>query len=411
MKSLILLTLTASLSLANNWPQWRGPDRNNHAAAGAKPVTEWSAEKNIRWKTPIPGRGHSTPIVIGDRLYLTTADQGKNTQSLIAVQRADGKILWNKVIHEGGFPEELHNENSAASATAQWDGTNVLVVFENDKKIKATAVSPKGEIAWSKTVGDYLPEYHFGYGSTPVLHKNSLIVVIGTGKGGAISALDTKTGDLVWQTPRAGHDYWATPVVAKVAGKEQLLISGTGKFSSYNPDTGKLLWEAPLEPQSTCGTIVWNDDMVFASGGFPGSQTAGVKADGSGEVVWTNRERCYEQSLLAHKGLVYAVTDKGIAHCWDAKTGEEKWSERVGRGGVMASPLAVGDLIYASIKDGSTVIFKAGDKGFEQVAKNQLGDDIYASPVVVGNELFLRAGTVKEGDREEFLYCIGEPSN
>ncbi len=408
MKILLVLTFTASLTFANDWPQWRGPDRNNHAAADAKPVTEWSSEKNVRWKTDIPGRGHSSPIVVGKSLYLTTADKEKSTQSLIALNRADGEILWEKIIHQGGFPSELHQENSAASATAQWDGTNVLVVFENDQKIKVTAVSPKGEIVWTKTLGDYLPSFHFGYGSTPVLYKENLIVVIGTVTNGSLLSLKTKEGEIAWTTPRSGHDYWATPVVATVAGKEQLLISGTGKFSSYSPDTGKLLWEAPLEPQSTCGTIVWHDDMVFASGGYPNNQTAGVKADGSGEVVWTNRERCYEQSLLSHKGLIYAVTDKGFAHCWDAKTGEEKWAERVGRGGVMASPLAVGDNIYATLKDGSTVIFKAGAQGYQEVAKNQLGTDTYASPVALDKELFLRVGIVTQGDRQEVLYSLGQ---
>ena len=192
MKILLVLTFTASLTFANDWPQWRGPDRNNHAASDARPVTEWSSEKNVRWKTAIPGRGHSSPIVVGENIYLTTADKEKNTQSLIALNRADGEILWEKIIHQGGFPSELHQENSAASATAQWDGTNVLVVFENDQKIKVTAVSPKGEIVWTKTLGDYLPSFHFGYGSTPVFYKENLIVVIGTVTNGSLISLKTK---------------------------------------------------------------------------------------------------------------------------------------------------------------------------------------------------------------------------
>jgi outer membrane protein assembly factor BamB len=411
MKRLTLLLLTAASAFATDWPQWRGPDVNNHASASAKPVTKWSADKNVRWKTAIPGRGHSTPIVVGDRLYLTTANRDKATQSLSALDRASGKILWNKVVHQGGFPSELHKENSAASASAQWDGTNILVVFQNEGKIKVTAITPKGDQAWTKTVGDYTPKFPFGYGSTPVLYQKNLIVVVGTEEGGFMTSLNTATGDETWRIKRDGHDYWATPVVAKIAGKEQLLISGTGKISSYDPSSGKLFWEAPLTPQSTCGTIVWTDDMVFASGGYPKNQTAGIMADGSGKVVWKNLECCYEQSLLSYRGYIYAITDKGFAHCWDAKTGEEKWSERVGRGGVMASPLAVGDHIYASLKDGSTVIFKAGPGGYQELAKNQLGDDTYASPVAVDNELFLRVGLVEQGNRQEILYCLQNPSN
>ncbi|YCM45077.1 PQQ-binding-like beta-propeller repeat protein [Verrucomicrobiaceae bacterium 227] len=411
MKILILALLSASPALATDWPQWRGPEVNNHAAASAKPVTEWSADKNVRWKTPIPGRGHSTPIVVGDRLYLTTSEKEKSTQSLLALDRKSGKVIWNKIIHKGGFPVNLHKENSAASQTAQWDGSNILVVFENDKKIKTTAVTPKGEIVWTKTVGDYLPSFHFGYGSTPVLYNKDLIVVVGTIEGGFITSLNTADGNESWRIKRNGHDYWATPVVAKIAGKEQLLISGTGKISSYDPSNGKLFWEAPLAPQSTCGTVVWTDDMVFGSGGYPKNETAGIMADGSKKVVWRNRERCYEQSLLSYRDHIYAITDKGFAHCWDAKTGEEKWRERVGRGGVMASPLAVGDHIYATLKDGSTVIFKAGPAGYQEVAKNQLGDDTYATPVAVDNELFLRVGFVERGNRQEVLYSLVDSSN
>lgn len=409
MKTLAFSLLLATNALATDWPQWRGPEKNNHAPADAKPVTEWSAEKNVRWKTPIPGRGHSTPIFVDEKIYLTTADLEKNTQSLVSLDRKTGKILWEKVVHQGGFPEEIHRENSPASQTAQWDGANILVVFQNDQKIKVTAVAPSGELVWTKTAGDYLPSFPFGYGSTPVLYQDSLIVVVGTEKGGFITSLKTKDGQKNWTIPREGHDYWATPVIAEVSGKEQLLISGINKFSSYDPETGKLYWETQAGSKSMCGTIVWTDDMVFASGGFPEKQTTGVMADGSGKIVWENTIQCYEQSLLSHRGLIYAIADDGRAHCWDAKTGEKKWSEKIGRRGVMASPLAVGDHVYATLKDGTTVIFKAGAT-FEKIAENQLGSDTYATPVALDNELFLRVGFVDQGDRQEFLYCVAETS-
>lgn len=405
MKAVLLLTLIFSSFASADWPQWRGPEVNNHAPASATPVTEWSAEKNVRWKTPIPGRGHSTPIVVGRQIYLTTGDKEKGTQSLLSIDRATGKILWEKIIHKGGFPAQLHRENSPASQTAQWDGKNIIVVFENDKKIKVTAVSPQGEIIWSKVAGDYLPSYQFGYGSTPVLHKGSLIIVIGTKESGTITSLKSHNGEKNWTVTRKGHDYWATPVVATVAGKEQLLISGTNRFSSLDPATGELNWETQAGSKSMCGTIVWHDDMIFASGGFPEKGTTAVKADGSGKVIWKNIVQCYEQSLLSHKGLIYAIADDGRAHCWDAKTGEKKWSERIGRRGVMASPLAVGDQIYATLKNGSTVILKAGPT-FQKIAVNQLGSDTYASPVALDQELFLRIGQTSRGQRQEFLFCL-----
>ncbi len=406
MKAFLFLTLTSS-ALATDWPQWRGPEVNNHAPADAQPVTEWSAEKNVRWKTPIPGRGHSTPIIVADKIYLTTGDAEKGTQSLLAFDRKSGKQLWEKTIHQSGYPQHLHKENSPASQTAQWDGSNILVVFENDQKVKVTAVSPSGEIVWSKVAGDYNPSYQFGYGSTPVLYKDSLIVNVGTEKGGLITSLKTKDGEANWTIDRKGHDYWATPVVATVAGKEQFLISGLNKFSSFDPATGKLNWETEAGAKSMCGTIVWHDDMIFASGGFPERGTTAVMADGSGKVVWKNIVQCYEQSLLSHQGLIYAIADDGRAHCWDAKTGEKKWSKKIGRRGVMASPLAVGDHIYATLKNGNTVILKAGPT-FQIIAENQLGTDTYASPVALDKELFLRVGKTDKGERQEFLYCLSK---
>ena len=405
MKLLIMPFLLLPLCAAD-WPQWRGPNQNNHAHDEAKPPIEWSEDKNVSWKTAIPGRGHSTPIFVEGKIYLTTAEKNKSTQSLLCLNRKTGKVIWSKVVHEGGFPTQLHSENSPASASPQWDGQNILVTFQNDKKIKVTAVSPNGKISWSKVVGNYLPSYKFGFGSTPILYKNNLIVVIGTEEGGFLTALKSSDGKEVWKTPRAGHDYWATPAIATVAGREQLLISGINKFSSYEPATGKLNWEAEAGAKSMCGTIVWTDDMIFASGGFPEKETAGMKADGTGIKVWQNKIVCYEQSLLSHNNLIYAIADDGRAYCWQAKTGEKMWSEKIGRRGVMASPLAVGNKIYATLKNGTTVIFKASGDRFQKVAENKLGDDTYASPVALDNQLFLRVGKVDRGKRQEFLYCL-----
>lgn len=407
MKILLFFVFTLN-ALATDWPGWRGPNRDNKAAASAKPVTEWGENKNVRWKTPVPGRGHSTPVVIGDRIYLTTAEMEKQTQSLISFDRKTGKVIWQKVIHKGNLPRDSHRENSRASSTPSWDGKHLLTTFENDGQIKVSAVTPDGNVVWAKAVGPYDSKRPFGYGATPVLHNGLLIVPVETTDDGFIVALESKGGKERWRTSRTGYENWATPVVAKVAGKEQLLISGLGKITSFDPSSGKQFWDAPLEPLATCGTVVWTDDMVFASGGYPSNQTAGIMADGSGKVVWKNRERSYEQSLLSHDGLIYAVTDKGVAFCWDAKTGKEKWEERVGRGGVMASPLLVGDLIYATIKNGSTVIYKANGDRFEKVAENKLGTDTYATPVAVDDELFMRVGFSKQGDRREYLYCLGE---
>jgi len=172
--------------------------------------------------------------------------------------------------------------------------------------------------------------------------------------------------------------------------------------------TGKKSWAGPLVPLSTCGTVVWTDDAVFASGGYPGNETVGIKADGSGEVLWRNKERCYEQSLFSHAGYIYAVTDKGVGFCWRATDGKEMWKERLGRGGVMASPTFANNMIFSTIKTGVTIVYKATHEGFQKVAENKLGDDTYATPVILDDGIFIRPGFVDRGKRQEFLYKLGK---
>ena len=330
------------------------------------------------------------------------------TQSLVALDRKGGKILWQKEIHKGGLPDKIHRENTHASLTPVWDGERVITLFHNRAKLQLTAVSPEGKIVWDKLIGDYLPDRDFGYGSTPAYHKGHIFVISDYEPKGYLVAFETKTGKEKWRAPRNTMASWSTPVVAKVAGKDQLLISGQEKVISHDPVDGNILWEAPHISKSTCGTIVWNKDSVFASGGFPKNQTAGYAADGSGKVLWQNKERVYEQSMLCLDSEVYAVTDKGFAFCWDAKTGEERWSQRLGRGGVMASPTYANGLIFATIKNGETTVFKATPDKFVEVAKNQLGDDTYASPVIVDDQIFMRVGFRKEDQRREVLYCLGK---
>ncbi|MGJ8694720.1 MAG: PQQ-binding-like beta-propeller repeat protein [Verrucomicrobiaceae bacterium] len=404
-----LLTLFLALqATASDWPQWRGPTMDNHAAADAAPVTEWSPDKNVLWKTDLPGLGHSTPIVVGAQIFLTTGDTEKGTQSLISINRASGKIQWTKALATGGLPPKIHRENSHASSSPAWDGRHVITTFYNNGQILVSAVSPAGDLVWSKTVGSYHSGYPFGYGASPLIYKGTVIVVSDQEKEGYLVALDSQTGEEKWRTPRNPGDNWASPIIARTSGKDQLIIAGQLKIHSYDPSNGKLLWEAPHISQATCGTAVWTDDAVFASGGFPKNETKGVKSDGSGQKLWSNNERAYEQSMLAHGGYIYSVTDQGFAHCWRASDGEEMWKERLGRGGVMASPAFANGHIYAPIKNGTTTVFKATHEGFQKVAVNKLGDDTYASPVLVDKELFLRVGFSGEDGRREVLYSLGK---
>lgn len=242
---------------------------------------------------------------------------------------------------------------------------------------------------------------------SPILYGTTVIVAADYEKGGWIAAFDGKSGDEVWRTKRPFMLSFSSPVVADVAGREQLLISGCSLVASYDPQTGKPLWDVEATTMATCGTIVWDGDLIFASGGYPKPETVCIRADGSKEVLWTNSQKCYEQSMMAVDGYVYCLTDKGVAYCWRGSDGEEMWKERLS-GPVSASPVLVGDTIYQSNEGGTTFVFKANPERFEEVAVNRLGDESFASPAICGGRIYLRVADNSGNNRQEYLYCIGK---
>ncbi len=398
--------LSATLDVGD-WPEWRGPQSNGVAAADQDPPVEWSASKNVIWKTKVSGRGHSSPTVVGDRIFLATADEDNQKQGVIAFDRQTGEQLWITEISSGGFPKQ-HKKNTQATGTIACDGERVFVTFHSHQKITLAALSVEGKKLWSKAIGAFNPQlYEYGYAPSPILYGSTVIVAADYEQGGWLTALDRATGDEVWKTKRPSMLSFSSPVVANVAGREQLLISGCGLVASYDPKSGKSQWEVQATTMATCGTVVWDGDLVFASGGFPKPETVCVKADGSKEIVWTNSQMCYEQSMIVADGYVYCVTDKGVAYCWRGSDGQEMWKERL-RGPVSASPVLVGDTIYQSNEGGTTFVFKANPDQFEEVAVNRLGDESFASPAICGGRIYLRVADKSGSTRQEYLYCLGK---
>jgi len=391
-----------------DWPAWRGPQHNGYAAAGQKLPIKWSETQNVAWKADLPGRGHSSPIVVGDRIFLATADEKGQVQSLLALDRKTGASVWKTDINQGGFPPSIHAKNTHATCTAACDGERLFVAFHHHDKIEAVALSLEGKVLWRRDMGTFLPkQYQYGYAPSPVVFEGTVIFAAefdGAGAGYLI-ALDRKTGEVVWKTPRPAQTSYSSPVVGKVAGREQLLISGCNMVSSYDPTNGKSLWSTPGTTSATCGTMAWEGDLVFASGGYPKPETICVKADGSGKVMWKNNQKCYEQSMLVYEGHVYALNDNGIAFCWKAADGEEMWKERL-RGPVSSSPILAGGIIYQSNELGTTYVFRAKPGAFELLAENQLGTEGFATPAICGGEIFLRTAGQKNGKRHETLYCL-----
>lgn len=386
-----------------DWPWWRGPARNGIAAEQRVPL-EWSETKNVVWKVPVPGRGHASPIVVGTRIFLESADEQDKTQTVLCYERATGKELWKQELHKGGFDGRWHGKNTRASSTLASDGEQVFAVFYNQGAIWATSLGLDGKQRWQTKLGDF--ESHWGYSASPTIHKSLVLVAADHKKAGYLVALDRKTGEVRWRTPRPAEPTYASPVVLNVAGKDQLLIAGANLISSYNPDTGKELWSCKGTSTECVSSIVVEGDSLFATGGFPSKETVCVLGDGSGKVLWRVPVGCFVPSMLVHRGALYGVLDDGIAICWKADSGKEAWKERLA-GKFSASPVLAGEHIYVPSESGKTFVFKANPEKLEVVAQNQLGSGIFASPVICGGRIYLRVAQ-QTAKWQEMLYCIGE---
>ena len=388
---------------AKDWPAWRGPTRDGIAAPGQNPPVHWSETENIVWKIALPGRGHGSPTVVGDRIYLATADLPKQTQSVLCLDRRSGKELWQTVVHQGNLDTAGHRNTSQASSTVTCDGERLYINFLNNGAIHTTALDLNGKQLWQQKVGNFVT--HQGFGSSPVLHGPLVLVSADHKGGGSLAGLDRRTGKVVWSVSRPKIANYTTPAIIRTHGRDQMVLAGCNLISSLDPLTGKTLWEVNGSTEECVVTMVTDGERVFAGGGYPKNHTVAILADGSGKVAWENNARVYVPSMIAKDGHLFAVMDAGLAVCWKSDSGDQLWKERLG-GDFYSSPVMVGDRIYTSNVNGKTFVFDATPKAFKRVAENQLGDEAYASPVICGDRIYLRVA--KNGDtRQEFLYCIG----
>jgi outer membrane protein assembly factor BamB len=389
---------------ANDWPAWRGPTHDGLAAPGQKPPIHWSETEGIVWKTPVPGRGHSSPTVVGNRVYLATSEMEKPSQSVLCYDRQTGRRVWQSEVQRGEPDPGHHSNSSAASATVACDGNRLYVNFLNSGAVYTSALDLQGKVLWQRKICDFVT--HQGFGSSPVLNGSLVIVSADHRGGGTLAALDRDTGEIKWSQHRPPLPNYTSPAVVQASGRTQLVLAGCNRISSFDPATGKQLWEVNGSTEECVVTPVTDGTRVFTSGGYPRNHTVAVFADGSGRIAWQNSARVYVPSMIQKGGYLYAVMDSGVAVCWAADSGVELWKERLG-GDFFASPVMVGDRIYATNLGGKTFVFEAGPRQFKILAENQLGDEVYASPVICGSRVYLRVANHAE-KREEFLYCIGE---
>jgi outer membrane protein assembly factor BamB len=388
---------------ARYWPRWRGPSGQGLAAGTGYPDT-WSATQNVQWKTSVPGSGNSSPIVWGDRIFLTTAYDGGRRLSVLAYRRSDGKLLWETFVPPGrsGFGSRAHPKNGHASATPATDGERLYVSFGPRGLF---AVDFDGKILWHRDLGP-IDNYHGAAGS-PLLYKKRLILYQDHAAGAFIAAFDTNTGGEVWRTARDGSVGWGTPIAIRVADHDEIIVNSQGSVRAYDPDRGTELWRCAGPSYEVIPTPVVGYGMVFCSSGRAGP-TLAIRPGGRGDVTrshlaWTSpRGSPFVPSPVLHGAYLYMVNDmSSIVSCFEAVTGKVMWQGRLGvatREGFSASPVAVDDKVYFTNDDGETFVLRGGPT-FELLHVNRIGERTLASPALVDGRWYIRT--------ERNLYAIG----
>ena len=385
-----------------DWSSWRGPNHNG-IAVPQDIVSEWGADKNILWRTELPGKGHSSPIVVGKQVFISTAEAGKY-QALMAFDRTSGEAQWKTDLHTTGVQGKIHERNSYATSTPAYHDGAVYLPFYNAEKIVMSKVDTEGRIIWQKPIMDFASLW--GFSVSPTIYKDLVLLSIEHLARGAIVALKQDSGDIAWKTARSKGPNHASPVLLKLNGTDQFVINGAKTISSYHPETGAELWSTPATTVECVGSVVALGDLVFGSGGYPDHITSCVSASQPGTAIWTVKKKVYAPSMLAVNDHLYAVSDRGIAYCWEARTGKEKWVARL-KGDFSTSLVLVKDRLLAVSEQGTAYIFEARSDKFNLRARNQLGNDTFATPSVCGGRIYLRTAQRGGGKRQETLYCIG----
>lgn len=433
---------TPSNKVASHWGHWRGPTLNGVAAKDATPPLEWSEEKNVRWKVAIPGRGYSTPIVWEDRLFLLSARPAKETASqdgswddlepvaylqrgagdrgprsrgapaprdayeflVICLDRHTGKTLWERVARREVPHEGLHETNTFASSSPVTDGQRLYASF-GSRGIHCYDLD--GEKLWEVDLGDMETRGGFGEGASPTLHGQTLIVPWDHEGQSFVAALNALTGDELWRVARDEPSTWATPLVLPRGDGQQVVLNGTTAVRSYDLNTGTLLWECGGQAMNPIPSPVADSERVYVMTGFRGHALYAIPLDAEGDitnsdtVAWSMDELTpYISSPVLHEGLLYITKERtGILSCVEAETGKTVYKNQrlPGLSTLYASPTLANGYLYLFGRDGAAVVVKAG-RDFEVVAENRLEEGIDASPIMIGDTMYVRGASS--------LYCI-----
>jgi len=378
--------------LAEDWPEFRGPTGQGHSTETGLPLT-WSETKNVKWKTAIPGKGWSSPAILGDRIWLTTATEDGKSLRAICVDRNTGAITQNVELFRLKNLGPMSPKNSLASPTPVLEGDRVYLHFGNHG---TACITQTGEIVW-KTKLDYDNGQH-GPGGSPVLYEDLLIVSCDGNDYQFVAALDKLTGKTKWKKLRQGYQAYTTPLVVRLPESDQVISPGAFRAIAYEPRTGKEIWQVRYgDGFSNVPRPVYGNGLVFICTGFQEPSLMAVRVDGRGDVTtkhvaWSlKRGAPLTPSPLLVGGELYMITDNGIATCVDAATGKEHWKARIG-GNHSASPVYADGRIYFLSEEGESVVIAPG-KEFKVLAKSELNGETLASMAVSGGSIFIRSRT------------------
>lgn len=412
--------MPASRLHAEDWPGWRGPRGDGTSRETDIPVRwDGASGENIAWKAAIPGKGHSSPIIVGDRVLLTTFLEETNERVLLCLDRRSGAERWRQTVFTGPV-ETMHALNSSASSTPASDGGAVYVTFlsVDGRTVPAPNVgTPRpvtpGEIVvasydldggenWIVTFGEFISAH--GFASSPVLFEN-LVIVNGDHDGTSyITALDKSDGRIVWNVPRRhGIRSYCTPLIREAAGRTQMLVSGSNSIVSFDPRDGSEHWSIEGPTEQFVASMVDNGEWFFMAAGFPTYHVMALRPDAAGDaaeghVAWhVTNAACYVPSPVVVGNYLLVADDRGTGNCFDTRTGERLWQARLGRH-FSPSLVTAGGLVYFLGDDGAAKIVKPGPE-LEVVAENELGERCSASPAIAHGHLFIRT--------EESLFAIG----
>jgi outer membrane protein assembly factor BamB len=437
--SLLLVAFVLITGHAQNWPQFRGPNATGVAEGPGRPV-KWDASTslNVRWKTPIPGLSHSSPVVWGNKVFVTTAvnsvkdetryglfgdvepvkNDPQHAWKVIAIDKLTGKILWERTAYEGIPKVKRHPKSSHAASTPVTDGKYIIANFGSEGLY---AYDFNGKLLWKQDLGVldagwfYDVDYQWEYGSSPIIYKNLVIVQADIQKNSFIAAYDIKSGKLVWKTPREELSSWGTPTIYEGKQRADLITNGTKAIRGYDPMTGKELWCLGPMSEITTPTPFVAHDLIFVTSGYPPVQPIyAIRPGGSGDIslkegqesnefiAWSKqRGGPYMPTPIVYGELLYTCSNQGVLTAYNAKTGERVYQERLGGtgGAFTASPVASDGKIYLSSEDGDVFVVKAGPK-YELLAKNPVGEVMMATPAISDGLVIVR--TISN------LYAFGE---